>query len=63
MEYKDYKIVADGVYGYFNIKPVGKGSVPIQLRGTYTSRVFAQKGIDAYLSEKGKKNVKVESSK
>lgn len=63
MEYNGYKIDIDGVYGYFNIKPIGKGSVPIQLRGTYTTRVFAQKGIDAYLSEKGNKNGKAESSK
>lgn len=63
MEYNGYKIVSDGVYGYFNIKPLGKGSVPIQLRGTYTNVIFAQKGVDAYLSEKGNKNVKVESSK
>ena len=63
MEYNGYTIVSDGVFGYFNIKPTGRGSVPLQLRGAYTSQVFAQKGIDAYLSEKGDKNGKAESSK
>ena len=63
MEYNGYKIVADGVYGYFNVKPLGKGSVPEKLRGLYTSRLFAQKDIDEHVASKGVKNGKAESSK
>lgn len=64
MEYNGYKIVNDGVYGYCDIKPLSKGSVPSELRGTYTTKTFAQKAIDFYISnKKGGKNGKANSSK
>lgn len=53
-EYKDFLIVGDGVYGYKEIKPVGKGSVHLSLRGKYTTLTAARKAIDFYLD-----NVKV----
>lgn len=62
MEYSGFKIEHDGVFGYFSIKALGRGSVPKKLKGRYTTTVFAQKDIDAHLIEKGGKNVKAESS-
>jgi hypothetical protein len=35
------------------IKPEGKGSVPRQLRGMYTSKTEAQRAIDMYEANKG----------
>jgi hypothetical protein len=55
IEYKGYNIVGDGTYGHKEIKTIGKGSLPLQLRGSFTTSVFAQKAIDAYLHEKGSK--------
>lgn len=65
MEYNGYKVEGDGVFGYCHIKPLGKGSVPKELRGTYTTKTFAQKAIDFHLStnKKGKKNDKADSNK
>ena len=65
MEYNGYKIQGDGVFGYSHIKPIGKGSVPIPLRGTYTTKSFAMKAIDFHIStdKKGKTNDKANSSK
>jgi len=61
MEYKGYEIVGDGSYGYKSIKPIGRGSVPKQLRGLYTTAQFAQKDIDAHIEGSGK-NGKAEIS-
>lgn len=55
IEYKGYSIVGDGTYGHKEIKTIGKGSLPLSLRGSFTTAVFAQKAIDAYLNEKGSK--------
>lgn len=64
MEYNGYKIVGDGVFGYSEIKPLGKGSVPLGLRGTYTTKSFAMKAIDFHVSNnKGKKNDKADVTK
>ena len=62
MEYKNYKIVNDGVYGYKHIKPIGKGSVPVLLRGTYTTVKEAIKAIDAHEGIKGGKGDKTGSN-
>lgn len=62
MEYRGYNIEIDGVYGYFSIKPKGRGSVPTNLRGLYTTPVIAQNDIDVHIS-KGEKNGKTKSSK
>lgn len=53
-EYKDHLIVGDGTFGYQEIKPVGKGSVHLSLRGKYTSVNTAKRAIDHYVN-----NVKV----
>lgn len=55
-EYKGFTIAHDGVYGHKHIKPVGKGSVHLSLRGSYTSSAVAQRAIDLYLSEKDNTN-------
>ena len=52
MEYEGYAIVGDGTFGYKHIKPTGKGSVALPLRGVYTTAFEAQKAIDAYNREK-----------
>lgn len=63
MEYNGFLIEGDGTFGYKQIKPVGRGSVPKQLRGKYTTALFAQSAIDAYLiTKKGKANVSTEST-
>ncbi|WP_211342259.1 hypothetical protein [Litorilituus sediminis] len=49
-EYAGFKLAHDSVYGYINIKPVGRGSVPKQLRSVYTNREFAKKAIDSYIA-------------
>lgn len=54
VEYKGYKIQADGTFSMYTIKPTGKGSIPKELRGRYTSYLAAQKQIDAYVKAKGK---------
>lgn len=55
-EYHGYVIQGDGTYGYKKIRPVGKGSVPLELRGDYTTEAFARQAIDIFIStEKGKK--------
>lgn len=46
MEYRGFKIVGDGTYGYKEIKPVGRGSIPTQLRGIWTTVREAQRAID-----------------
>lgn len=50
-EYKGYLIVGDGTYGMKEIKPTGKGSVHLALRGKYTNAGSAMKSIDQFLSE------------
>lgn len=47
-EYRGYLIVGDGTFGYKEIKPAGKGSVHLSLRGVYTTAAFAVKAIDQY---------------
>lgn len=55
MQYKNYKLEGDGTFGYTMIKPVGKGSVPVPLRGRYTSSLPAQNAIDRYLDSQAEK--------
>lgn len=52
MEYKGYMIVSDGTFGHKLIKPVGKGTVPMELRGIYTSASFAQVAINGVVEKK-----------
>ena len=53
LEYKGFSIVGDGTFGYKSIKPIGKGSVALELRGIFTNYSFAKQAIDAYVSKKG----------
>lgn len=49
IEYKGYRIVSDGTFGYKQIKPYGKtGSVPKPLRGNFTASAEAIKCIDNF---------------
>lgn len=50
-EYREHMIVGDGTYGYKEIKPVGKGSVHLSLRGKYTTETVAKRAIDHYLDK------------
>lgn len=61
-EYKGYKLEADGKFGMVAIKPIGRGSVPKELGGDYTSYFYAQRAVDNYA--KGKESDgKTKSSK
>ena len=51
-EYKNYNLESDGTFGMIYVKPKGKGSVPLQLRGAYTSLRHAQVAIDSVESDK-----------
>lgn len=53
-EYKNYKVVGDNTYGMKTIRPLGRGTVPGELRGSYTDFRNAQLAIDKYLSGKEK---------
>jgi len=52
--YRDYKIVSSGKPFSLVIKPVGRGSVPSDLKGSYTNSTFAMQKIDAFLDKKEK---------
>ncbi|AUR99332.1 hypothetical protein NVP1264O_20 [Vibrio phage 1.264.O._10N.286.51.F2] len=59
MEYKGFKIVADGTMGYKHIAQMGSGAVPKALSGRYTTESQARVAIDGYKPKRGaKKNVK-----
>jgi hypothetical protein len=58
MEYKGFDIIGDGTFGMKVIKAVGKGSVPMLLRGSYSNDRFAQHAVDVHLSNKEKGNGK-----
>ncbi len=63
IEYKGYRIVSDGTFGYDEIKPMAQGQIPAPLRGMYKGQDQAKIAIDQYeaLNKKGvKKNVKAE---
>lgn len=59
MEYSKYNI-DKGAFTYYVIKPKGKGSVPVALRGMYTSVEEAKKAID--FQDEVSKNGKAGSS-
>lgn len=48
-----YKIEGDGVFGMKLIKPNGKGSIPLALRGSYTNQAMAEKAILSYIENVG----------
>lgn len=61
MEHGNYLIVLKPNHGsLYSIKLKGKGSVPVKLRGLYTSQAEACRAIDAH--EKDKENGKTKST-
>lgn len=59
-EYNGYKIVSDGTYGYKEIKSVGRGAIPLALRGQFTSEKVARQAIDYHLATKVNKDDKAD---
>ncbi len=51
-QYNGFKIVSDGRFCMKAIKPIGKGSVPMGLRGLYTNSDMAKRAIDLHVKEK-----------
>lgn len=49
IEYKGYKVVTEDPYMLKVIKPIGKGSVHLSLRGKFTTSGEACKAIDKFL--------------
>lgn len=52
VEYNGYKIVGDGTFGHKEIKPLGRGSIHLSLRGSFTTEKGARQAIDGYLATK-----------
>lgn len=61
MEYKGYLVEGDGTFGMKLIKPVGRGTVPNELRGSFSSFIFAKRAIDLVTDKKEKHNGEVVS--
>tara|TARA_R100000687_G_C6440413_1_gene160226 strand:- start:275 stop:487 length:213 start_codon:yes stop_codon:yes gene_type:complete len=62
IEHGGYKIVHDGSFGMYTIKPLSRGSTPKELKGRYTSYGAAKAAIDASnKGRKGKTNGEAES--
>lgn len=59
-EYNGYKIVGDGTYGYKEIKSLGRGALPLALRGVFTTEKVARQAIDYYLATKVNKDDKAD---
>lgn len=59
-EYKGYKIVGDGTYGYKEIKPASRGSIHLSLRGKFTTEKVARQAIDQHLDSKVSKDDKAD---
>ena len=45
-EYKGYLLQGEGTFAMVVIKPLGRGSVPKELRGLYTSYAAAKRAVD-----------------
>jgi hypothetical protein len=58
MEYGGYNIDGDGAFGMKIIKTIGRGSLPSELRGSFSNEREARKAID--LSRALKENVNAE---
>ncbi len=52
MEYRGFKIEGDGTFGYQEIKPLSRGSVPTPLRGIWVTKRDAQRAIDNEVAKK-----------
>ena len=57
-EYKGFHIENDGTFSMKTIAFIGRGSVPLDLRGSYTKTDLAKQDIDSFLEKKGKDNAK-----
>lgn len=53
--YRGYRIVGDGVYSMFLIKPRAQGDIPAVLEGVFTKRSLAQQAVDTYLNSLSKR--------
>ena len=54
-EYKGYNVVKSGEHNLKKITTIGKGSIPNELQGCFSSYGEAVKCIDLYLKRKGAK--------
>ncbi len=61
-EYKGYNIVGDGTFGMELIKTIGRGSLPNDLLGSFSTPYEARKAIDAVVSKKEAKNAKTDDT-
>lgn len=59
-EYNGYKIVSDGTYGCKEIKSLGRGAIPLPLRGQFTTERVARQAIDNHLASKVTTNDKTD---
>ena len=62
MEYNGYNIEGDGSFGMKIIKTVGRGSLPLELRGSFLSIRDARRAIDIIRSKKEKLDAEVFST-
>lgn len=51
-EYRGYEIVRDKQFLTYSVKGIGKGALPKELQGSYTSEKFLRQSVDAYLNKK-----------
>jgi len=61
-EYRGYSVETQTPYNMKHIKPIGKGSVHLDLRGSYTNTKEAQLAIDKFLSLKEETDGKANKS-
>lgn len=57
VEYKGYEIVPLGTFTMYRIKTIGRGSLPKELIGHFTSILFAKEAIDTSNNMRGVKDV------
>ena len=62
MEYNGYNIEGDGSFGMKIIKTVGRGSLPLELRGAFLSVRDVCRAIDIIRSKKEKPDAEVFST-
>ena len=62
MEYNGYNIEGDGSFGMKSIKTIGRGSLPLELRGFFLSDRDARRAIDIIRSKKEEPDAEVFST-
>lgn len=60
MEHRGYRLTV-GEFNMVEITNMGKGMVPVVLRGGFTNYNFAKQAVDTYLDVKGDKDAKTSS--